>query len=96
MSTLDVVIRQWPRDDAGEAKPETRTVKMPVVPRRGERLIFATPDKGEVKYLVRSVTYMMMNDTAGSIVVDMAEEAGGEEETREIGEIPAAVDTIVP
>jgi hypothetical protein len=96
MPTLDVVIRQWPKDDEGEAKPQTRTVRMPVVPRRGERIVFATPDKGEVRYLVQSVTYVMMNDTAGSVIVDLAEEAGGEEEIKEINDIPPAVDTIVP
>jgi hypothetical protein len=93
MPTLDVVIRRWSRDDAGEAKSESQTIRMPAIPRAGERFIFVTPDKGEVRYLVQSVTYMMMNDTAGSVIVDVAEEAGEPQETTDI---PPAVDTIVP
>lgn len=95
MPTFDVVIRKWRKDDAGEARPESQTIRMPAIPRGGERFIFSTPDKGEVRYVVQSVSYMMMNDTVGSIIVDVDVEVGKDVEEAAT-EIPPAMDTIVP
>jgi hypothetical protein len=79
-----VIFRSWLKNDPDRLHTHTNVVDMPVVPRIGERVALKGSETvlGLV-HVVESVTYLMLNDILGSVIVELRRdgEAGDDLET---------------